>query len=52
MEETQNWTLSEVNGEYLLDLEWKGEAKTAVTIGQYDYGSLFFKNALDRRNRW
>ncbi|WP_241265131.1 PVC-type heme-binding CxxCH protein [Algoriphagus aestuariicola] len=43
LEETQNWTLSEVNGEYALDLEWKGEAKTEVTIGQYDYGSLFLR---------
>ncbi len=43
MEETQNWTLSEVKGEYALDLEWKGEAKTEVTIGQYDYGSLFLR---------
>ena len=43
MEETQNWTFSEVNGEYTLDLEWKGQAKTKVTIGQYDYGSLFVR---------
>ncbi|OOG77111.1 PVC-type heme-binding CxxCH protein [Algoriphagus sp. A40] len=43
LEETQNWSLSEVNGEYALDLEWKGEAKTEVTIGQYDYGSLFLR---------
>lgn len=43
MEETQNWTLSEYNGEYLLDLEWKGDAKTKLTIGQYDYGSLFLR---------
>ncbi|MEB2781479.1 PVC-type heme-binding CxxCH protein [Algoriphagus sp. C2-6-M1] len=43
LEETQNWTMSEANGEYILDLEWKGEAKTEVTIGQYDYGSLFVR---------
>ena len=43
MEETLNWTLSELDGEYALDLEWKGEAKTDVTIGQYDYGSLFLR---------
>jgi putative membrane-bound dehydrogenase-like protein len=43
MEETQNWSLSEMNGEYILDLEWKGEAKTEVRIGQYDYGSLFLR---------
>jgi putative membrane-bound dehydrogenase-like protein len=43
LEETQNWSLSEINGEYTLDLEWKGEAKTKVTIGKYDYGSLFVR---------
>ncbi|MDA0315846.1 MAG: PmoA family protein [Bacteroidetes bacterium] len=43
LEETQNWSLSETDGEYNLDLEWKGEAKKEVTIGQYDYGSLFLR---------
>jgi len=43
MEETQNWSMKEVNGKYFLDLEWKGEAKTDITIGKYDYGSLFVR---------
>ncbi|RPA68271.1 dehydrogenase [Cyclobacteriaceae bacterium YHN15] len=43
MEETQNWSMKEVNGKYYLDLEWKGEAKTDITIGKYDYGSLFVR---------
>ncbi|WP_343855111.1 PVC-type heme-binding CxxCH protein [Algoriphagus jejuensis] len=43
LEESQNWTMSEMDGKYVLDLEWKGEAKTEVTIGQYDYGSLFLR---------
>src|SRR5690606_9865698 len=43
MEETQNWNLSEINGEYILGLEWKGDAKMDVIIGQYDYGSLFLR---------
>ena len=31
------------DGEYLLDLEWIGEAKTDVTVGKYDYGGLFLR---------
>jgi putative membrane-bound dehydrogenase-like protein len=41
--ETQNWTMRESDGKYLLDLEWNGEAQTDVTIGQYDYGGLFVR---------
>ncbi|HLW18718.1 MAG TPA: PVC-type heme-binding CxxCH protein [Cyclobacteriaceae bacterium] len=41
--ETQTWTMRESNGRYHLDLEWKGEAKTDVTIGKYDYGGLFLR---------
>lgn len=43
MEETQNWSMKQLNGKYFLDLEWKGEAKTEITIGKYDYGSLFVR---------
>ena len=41
--ETQNWTMREQEGKFLLDLEWRGEAKTDVTIGKYDYGGLFVR---------
>ncbi|QRQ99662.1 PVC-type heme-binding CxxCH protein [Dyadobacter sandarakinus] len=41
--ETQNWTMRQKNGKYLLDLEWNGEAQTDVTIGKYDYGGLFVR---------
>ncbi len=41
--ETQTWSLTEIKGKYFLDLEWKGEAKTDVTIGKYDYGGLFLR---------
>lgn len=37
--ETQNWAMREQNGQFLLDLEWRGEARTDVTIGKYDYGA-------------
>ncbi len=43
MEETQNWSMKSVGGRYILDLEWKGEAKKEVTIGKYDYGGLFLR---------
>jgi hypothetical protein len=41
--ETQTWSLTEATGKYFLDLEWKGEAKTDITIGEYDYGGLFLR---------
>lgn len=43
MEETQNWSMQLIDGKYLLDMEWQGEAKTAVVIGKYDYGGLFLR---------
>ena len=43
MEETQTWTMRASGGRYILDLEWKGKAKQAVTIGKYDYGGLFLR---------
>jgi len=43
MLETQNWTMRESGGKYYVELEWKGEAKTEVTIGKYDYGGLFLR---------
>lgn len=41
--ETQNWSMRQINGKYLLDLEWNGEAQTDVTFGKYDYGGLFVR---------
>jgi putative membrane-bound dehydrogenase-like protein len=41
--ETQTWSMREVDGEYILDLEWIGEGRTDVTIGKYDYGGLFLR---------
>ena len=41
--ETQNWSMKQKDGKYLLDLEWNGEAQTDVTIGKYDYGGLFIR---------
>ena len=43
MTETQNWSVREEGGKFLLDLEWNGEAKTDITVSQYDYGGLFLR---------
>lgn len=41
--ETQRWSMREQNGRYVLGLEWRGQARTDVTIGKYDYGGLFLR---------
>ena len=41
--ETHNWTMQEHDGKFLLDLEWKGEAKTDITFGKYYVGGLFVR---------
>jgi putative membrane-bound dehydrogenase-like protein len=41
--ETQRWSMREENGALVLGLEWRGEARTDVTIGQYNYGGLFLR---------
>ncbi|MBC7759460.1 MAG: PmoA family protein, partial [Phormidesmis sp. FL-bin-119] len=41
--ETQNWSMRANDEKFFLELEWKGEAKTDITIGKYDYGGLFLR---------
>jgi putative membrane-bound dehydrogenase-like protein len=41
--ETQQWSMRERDGAFVLDLDWRGEARTDVTIGAYDYGGLFLR---------
>jgi putative membrane-bound dehydrogenase-like protein len=43
MTETQTWSMREKEGKFFLTLEWRGEAKTDITIGKYDYGGLFLR---------
>jgi hypothetical protein len=43
MTETQNWSMQEPGGKYVLDLEWKGEAKTDITFGKTYVGGLFVR---------
>ena len=41
--ETQKWSMRNDSGKFVISLEWKGEAKTDITIGKYDYGGLFIR---------
>ena len=41
--ETQRWTMREQDGRFLLTLEWRGQARSDVTISRYDYGGLFVR---------
>lgn len=41
--ETQTWSMEDKEGKYVLDLEWKGEAKTEVTMGEFYVGGLFLR---------
>ena len=41
--ETQIWTMQASDEEYVLDLQWTGEGRVDVTIGEYNYGGLFLR---------
>jgi hypothetical protein len=43
MVETQNWTMRDFGTHYILDFEWKGEAKVDVTMGKFYVGGLFVR---------
>ena len=43
LKETQDWTMQLIDNEYILSLEWSGEALTDITIGEFDYGGLFLR---------
>ena len=43
MVETQNWTMQKFNDHYVIDLEWKGEAKADVVMGKFYVGGLFVR---------
>lgn len=46
--ESQIWTMSEVAGSYVLDLQWTGHARKQTTVGRYDYGGLFLRMPWQR----
>jgi hypothetical protein len=41
--ETQRWSMREQDSKFLLNLEWNGNAKTDVTIGEFEYGGMFLR---------
>ncbi|MDO1450963.1 PmoA family protein [Rhodocytophaga aerolata] len=41
--ETQTWAMQQQHGQYILDLEWKGEAKMDVQIAKFYVGGLFLR---------
>ncbi len=41
--ETQTWSMQESDGRFLLDLEWRGDAKTDVTMEKFYVGGLFLR---------
>lgn len=41
--EIQTWTLQQVDGKFLLDLEWHGKAKKDVTMEKFYVGGLFLR---------
>ncbi|HEY4656225.1 MAG TPA: DUF6807 family protein [Cyclobacteriaceae bacterium] len=41
--ETQTWSMQQVDGKFLLDLEWSGEAKKDVTMEKFYVGGLFLR---------
>lgn len=43
MEETQIWSVQDQEGQYLLELEWIGEAIEEVVIGEMQYGGMFLR---------
>ena len=43
LRETQTWSIECLDDEYLLDLEWTGEALEEITIGKYNYGGMFLR---------
>jgi len=43
MLETQTWTMTADENRYELTLNWRGQAKTKVQVGRYDYGGLFIR---------
>lgn len=43
MTETQDWSMEARDGKYIMDLQWKGVAKTTIAVSQYYVGGLFVR---------
>lgn len=49
--ETQIWSMKEMEGRYILDLEWRGKAKTQITLGEFYVGGLFLRMPWDKETK-
>ncbi len=43
LKETQTWSMREIDGKFLLELRWEGEAIIDMTINKFDYGGMFLR---------
>lgn len=43
LREIQYWSMQETDGKFLLDLEWRGEAKIDITMEKFYVGGLFLR---------
>ncbi|MCC5905876.1 MAG: PmoA family protein [Balneolaceae bacterium] len=41
--ETQTWVMKEQDGMYVIDLHWRGDANTDITVGEFFVGGLFLR---------
>jgi hypothetical protein len=41
--ETQNWEMQEVDGRFIIDLEWRGKARKHIVIEKFYVGGLFLR---------
>jgi hypothetical protein len=46
--ETQTWTMQQFDDRYILDLEWRGDAKEDVVMGKFYVGGLFVRMPWDK----
>ncbi len=50
LSERQNWSLHAAGESSILDLQWKGRAHGAVTIGEFPYGGMFLRMPFRKEN--
>jgi len=43
LRETQIWTMQQSDGKFMLDLDWRGEARTEVKLEKFYVGGLFLR---------
>lgn len=48
--ETQQWSVQVQDDMFLIDLNWRGEAKVNVTINEFSYGGLFLRMPYRKEN--